>query len=156
MHISEVFAHLKYNIIPAMKDTQEVRYFRVCFKHEIYYMYLHYLNNFEKNEQKSTDLSNLNEYKEFVSSDLKDYRIKRDLVNLRECQLVLLLLRIFYYLWLHLHMRRNKDMGVSEIIISQKTHIELPNYLGVEHNILRRKEYRRSFEYIEELINRKV
>ena len=47
-------------------------------------------------------------------------------------------------------------MGVSEIIISQKTHIELPNYLGVEHNILRRKEYRRSFEYIEELINRKV
>ncbi len=45
---------------------------------------------------------------------------------------------------------------MSEIIINEKTHIELPVYLSIEHNILRNREYKRCFEYIEELINRNV
>ena len=45
---------------------------------------------------------------------------------------------------------------MSEIIINEKTHLELPIYLSIEHNILRNKEYKRCFEYIEELINRNV
>ena len=45
---------------------------------------------------------------------------------------------------------------MSEIIISQKTHLELQNYLTAEHVILTAKEYKKSFEYIEELINRNV
>ena len=45
---------------------------------------------------------------------------------------------------------------MSETIINEKTHIELPLYLSIEHNILRNKEYKRCLEYIEELINRNV
>jgi len=48
------------------------------------------------------------------------------------------------------------DFKVSEIIVNEKTHIELTTYLSIEHNILRNKEYKRCFEYIEELINRNV
>jgi hypothetical protein len=99
MHVSEVFSHLK-NIVSNMKNVYEKR----------------------------NELSSINQLREFISSDLKDYNLYKELVNL------------------HLNM--------SEIIINSKTHIELPVYLTTEHNILRGKDYRKSFEYIEELINR--
>ena len=99
MHVSEVFGHLK-NIVSNMKNVYEKR----------------------------NELSSINQLREFISSDLKDYNLYKELVNL------------------HLNM--------SEIIINSKTHIELPVYLTTEHNILRGKDYRKSYEYIEELINR--
>ncbi len=34
--------------------------------------------------------------------------------------------------------------------------MDIATYLGIEHSILIGKEYKKSFEYIEELINRKV
>jgi hypothetical protein len=45
---------------------------------------------------------------------------------------------------------------MSETIINEKAHLELQNYLTAEHVILTSKEYRKSFDYIEELINRSV
>lgn len=48
------------------------------------------------------------------------------------------------------------DLNLSDIIINQKTHLEFQVYLSVEHNILINQEYRKSFEYIEELISRNV
>ena len=45
---------------------------------------------------------------------------------------------------------------MSETIINQKTHAELQAYLTAEHGILTASQYRKSFEYIEELINRNV
>ena len=89
--------------------------------------------------------------KEFINSDLKDYNKHKDLVDLRRnffnFQSKIFSLKSFKNLL---------DLKMSEIIINEKTHIELPVYLSIEHNILRNREYRRCFEYIEELINRNV
>jgi hypothetical protein len=48
------------------------------------------------------------------------------------------------------------DLQASEVLLNQKSQMDIATYLGIEHSILIGKEYKKSFEYIEELINRKV
>lgn len=45
---------------------------------------------------------------------------------------------------------------MGETITTQKTHAELQTYLTVEHTILTASQFKKSFDYIEELINRNV
>ena len=45
---------------------------------------------------------------------------------------------------------------MCELLIDRKNQTDINQYLSVEHNILLAREYRKSFDYIEELINRKV
>lgn len=86
---------------------------------------VNYLNEVK---DKRNDLNSISDLKEFISSDLKDYQKYKESV-------------ILY-------------LNMSETIISQKTHAELQTYLTAEHRILTSTDYRKSFEYIEELINR--
>ena len=41
-------------------------------------------------------------------------------------------------------------------MIDQKSHAEIQTYLEIESTIISGKEYRKTVDYIEELINRKV
>ena len=56
---------------------------------------------------------------------------------------------LFFYL-------KKTDLNMSETIINQKTHAELQTCLTAEHAILTASHYRKSLDYIEELINRNV
>lgn len=86
---------------------------------------VHYLNSLK---DKKNELNSTSELKEYIKGDLKDFTKAKESVSLY--------------------------LSMSEIILSQKTHLELQNYLTAEHVILTAKEYKKSFEYIEELINR--
>lgn len=78
---------------------------------------------------KRNELNSISELKEFINSDLKDFQKYKDSV----------------ILYLH----------ISETIMTQKTHAELQTYLTAELGMLTANQYRRSYDYIEELINRK-
>jgi hypothetical protein len=48
------------------------------------------------------------------------------------------------------------DLQASDVLLNQKSQIDISTYLGIEHSILIGRDYKKSYDYIEELINRKV
>lgn len=80
-------------------------------------------------QEKRDALTNVTDWKYFVKEDLKNFTAYKAQVT--------------------------QHLDLSKLMIDQKLHPEIQAYLEVEHTILRGKEYQKSFEYIEELINRK-
>ncbi|CAF0708878.1 unnamed protein product [Brachionus calyciflorus] len=95
---------------------------------EIFAHLKNFVNELKNVHEKKNELNSVSDMKNFVKSDLKNYNQLSDLVNLH--------------------------LNLCDVIINQKTHLEVSLYLSVEHNILTNREYRKSYEYIEELINR--
>jgi hypothetical protein len=94
--------------------------------------------------------------KEYINTDLKNYDQIKKLLNLRNFFIFLIIFFNIFHLHKSTFFLLSIDLRISDVIINQNTFFEFNTYLITEHSILRNMDYRKTFDYIEELINRNV
>ncbi|RNA37684.1 vacuolar sorting-associated 33B [Brachionus plicatilis] len=127
-YIEHIPDEIKRKIVKLSNNDKIFENIRGMHISEIFSHLKKFLADLKNVHEKKKEINSVSEMKNFIQSDLKNYTELSNALNLH--------------------------LNICEVIINQKTHLELSIYLNVEHNILSNRDYNKSLEYIEELINR--